>query len=139
MEVSGQLHAPVALSQVKSPWYHWIGSWVDPRAVLDAVVKRKIPSPRQESNPKTPTVQPVGQRYTDWLPLVHMLGHLNQFPTFIPYFYKIHFDILPSTPGSPTSLPLTFIDQNSKCFFHLSYAPCIFFIPSINQFWGSAW
>jgi hypothetical protein len=36
-----------------------------PRAVLDAVVKRKIPSPRWESNPRTPIVQPVAQRYTD--------------------------------------------------------------------------
>jgi hypothetical protein len=44
---------------------HWIGSWVDPRAVLDSVVKRKIPSPRRESNPRTPIVQPVAQRYTD--------------------------------------------------------------------------
>jgi hypothetical protein len=33
------------------------------RAVLDAVVKRKIPS--RESNPGTPIVQPVAQRYTD--------------------------------------------------------------------------
>jgi len=32
---------------------------VDIRAVLDAVVKRKIPSPRRESNPSTPIVQPV--------------------------------------------------------------------------------
>jgi hypothetical protein len=39
---------------------------VGPRAVLDAVVKRKIPSSRQESNPRTPIVQPVAQRYTDW-------------------------------------------------------------------------
>jgi hypothetical protein len=31
---------------------------MDPRAVLDAVVK-KIPSPRRESNPRTPIVQPV--------------------------------------------------------------------------------
>jgi hypothetical protein len=38
---------------------------VGPRAVLDAVVKRKIPSPRRESNRGTPTVQPVAQRYTD--------------------------------------------------------------------------
>jgi hypothetical protein len=45
---------------------HWIEGWVDPRAVLDAVVKRKIPSPRRESNPSTPIVQPVAQRYTDW-------------------------------------------------------------------------
>jgi hypothetical protein len=40
---------------------------VCPRAVLDiAVVKRKIPSPRRESNPRTPIVQPLTQRYTDW-------------------------------------------------------------------------
>jgi hypothetical protein len=33
---------------------------VGPRAVLDAVVKRKTPSLRQESKPRTPMVQPVG-------------------------------------------------------------------------------
>jgi hypothetical protein len=32
---------------------------VGPRAVLDAVAKRKIPSPRRESNPRTPIGQPV--------------------------------------------------------------------------------
>jgi hypothetical protein len=32
---------------------------VGPRAVLDAVVKRKIPSPSRESKPRTPIVQPV--------------------------------------------------------------------------------
>jgi hypothetical protein len=37
--------------QGKSPWYPLIGGRVGPRAVLDAVVKRKIPSPRRESNP----------------------------------------------------------------------------------------
>jgi hypothetical protein len=45
---------------------HWIGGWVGPRAVLDAVVKRKIPSPHLESNPRIPIVQPIAQRYTDW-------------------------------------------------------------------------
>jgi hypothetical protein len=45
---------------------HWIGGWVGPRAVLDTVVKRKIPSPCRESNPRTAIVQPVAQRYTDW-------------------------------------------------------------------------
>jgi hypothetical protein len=43
---------------------HWTGGWVDHRAVLYAV-KRKIPSPRRESNPRTPIVQLVAQRYTD--------------------------------------------------------------------------
>jgi hypothetical protein len=45
---------------------HWIGGSVGPRAILNTVVKRKIPSPRRESNPRTPIVQPVAQRYTDW-------------------------------------------------------------------------
>jgi hypothetical protein len=66
MEVSGQLHAPAALNpRERARGTHWIGGWVGPRAILDAVVKRKIPSPRRESNPKTPIVQPVAQRYTD--------------------------------------------------------------------------
>jgi hypothetical protein len=34
---------------------------VGPRAVLDAVVKRKIPIPRRESNPTTPIIQLVAQ------------------------------------------------------------------------------
>jgi hypothetical protein len=37
-----------------------------PRAVLDAVVKRKIPSPHRESKPVTPIVQPVAHNNTDW-------------------------------------------------------------------------
>jgi hypothetical protein len=35
----------------RAPATHWIGGWVGPRAVLDAVVKRKIPSRSRESNP----------------------------------------------------------------------------------------
>jgi hypothetical protein len=50
----------------RAPCTHWIGGWVGPRAVLDAVVKRKIPSPRWESNRRIPIVQPVVQLYTDW-------------------------------------------------------------------------
>jgi hypothetical protein len=37
---------------------------VDPRAVLDAAVKRKIPISDRESKPRTSIVQPVAQRYT---------------------------------------------------------------------------
>jgi hypothetical protein len=47
------------------PGTHWIRSWVGSRAVLNAVVKRKFPSPRRESNPGTPIAQPVTQRYAD--------------------------------------------------------------------------
>jgi hypothetical protein len=46
LDVSGQLYA-----QRGVPGAHWIGAEVSPRAVLDAVVKRKIPS-----HPHTPIV-----------------------------------------------------------------------------------
>jgi hypothetical protein len=42
-----------------------MGGWMGLRTVLDAVVKRKIPSPRGESNRRTPIVQPLDQCYTD--------------------------------------------------------------------------
>jgi hypothetical protein len=50
----------------RAPATHWIGGWVGPRAVLDMVVKRKIPSPCQELNHRTLIVQPIAQCYTDW-------------------------------------------------------------------------
>jgi hypothetical protein len=34
-------------SRGRAPVTHWMGGWVGPRAVLDAVVKRKIPIPCQ--------------------------------------------------------------------------------------------
>jgi hypothetical protein len=75
MEVSVQLHAPDRFTPMETaPDTHWIGGWVGPRAVLDAMVKRKIPSPRRESNPRTPIVQPVAQRYTDWAITQYMLN-----------------------------------------------------------------
>jgi hypothetical protein len=58
--MSGQLHTPAALPpRERAPDTHWIGGWVGPRAVLEAVVKRKIPSLCRESNSRTPIVQPV--------------------------------------------------------------------------------
>jgi hypothetical protein len=49
----------------RAPGTLWMGGRVGPRAVVDAVVKRKIPSPRRESNSRIPIAQPVAQRYTD--------------------------------------------------------------------------
>jgi hypothetical protein len=43
----------------RAPGTHWIGGWVGPRAVLDAVVERKIPSTRRESNPDRPARSPA--------------------------------------------------------------------------------
>jgi hypothetical protein len=61
-------------SRERTPGIHWIGDCVGPRAVLDAVVERKIPSPRRESKPRTPIIQPLctefirtRKRSSDWL------------------------------------------------------------------------
>jgi hypothetical protein len=58
MEVSGQLHAPVAVIPGQEPCTHWIGGKKSPIAGLDAVEKGKILHCR-ESNP---AVQPVARR-----------------------------------------------------------------------------
>jgi hypothetical protein len=50
----------------RAPGTNWIGGWVDSRAGLYTVVKRKIPSSSRKSNPRSPIVQSVAQRYTDW-------------------------------------------------------------------------
>jgi hypothetical protein len=55
----------------KAPGTHWIGGWVGPRTVPDAVVKRKIPSSRRESNPKNPVRPPPSQS------LYQLSGHFT--------------------------------------------------------------
>jgi len=43
MEMSGQLHAPAALTLKRNFGTHFIGDWVGTRVGLDAVAKRKCP------------------------------------------------------------------------------------------------
>jgi hypothetical protein len=108
MKVSGQLHASTALLPGKrSPRTHWIGGWVGRRAVLDAVVKRKIPIPWWESNPRTPIVQPVAQRYTDRT--IMALGHVKLDMQFFPNraTYLTHLDSL-------YEITITFVDEKLK-------------------------
>jgi hypothetical protein len=55
MEMSGQLHVPVALPPGEGAHVtHWLRGWVDLRAGVDAEAKRKIRSPCRESNPVLP-------------------------------------------------------------------------------------
>ncbi|PNF32077.1 putative small nuclear ribonucleoprotein Sm D1 [Cryptotermes secundus] len=58
----------------QAPGTHWIGGWVDPRASLDDLEKRKF-LPLLDSNSKPLVVQPVASRYTDYaiLPLESLL------------------------------------------------------------------
>jgi hypothetical protein len=59
------------------PDTHWIGGWVVPRADLDAVVKREIPSPCRDSN--SPIIQPVAERYiTELSGLLKILRYFFQ-------------------------------------------------------------
>jgi hypothetical protein len=55
MEVSGHLHAPVALLPGKEPLYILDRSWVGPRAGLDAgVEKNLLDPPGTEPRPSSP-------------------------------------------------------------------------------------
>jgi hypothetical protein len=49
---------PPLYPRERTPDTHWIGDWVGPRAGLDAVAKRKIPSPFRESNSDHPAYNP---------------------------------------------------------------------------------
>jgi len=61
---SGQLHAPACLPPGKDPLgTQRIGGWVDPRAILDAVVKRKIPSPHPANGNRLDTTGPILIRF----------------------------------------------------------------------------
>jgi len=51
MELSGQSHAPAALTPRKVLGTHWTWYWMSPKAGLHAVEKRKIPCLCRESNP----------------------------------------------------------------------------------------
>jgi len=60
MEVTGQLHAPSRFTPRKrAPGNDWMGGWEGPRAVLDAVMKRKIPVTAGNPNLEPPIVQNI--------------------------------------------------------------------------------
>jgi hypothetical protein len=55
LEVSGSVTHRQLYPQKRATGTHWIGGSVGPRAGLDAVMKRKIPSPCRHSNPRSPS------------------------------------------------------------------------------------
>jgi hypothetical protein len=70
--MSGQLHAPAALSPGKNSGTHFIGGCVDPRAGL-----RKFFDPIGTRTPAPLPVQPVASRYTDWAIPTANFNYLN--------------------------------------------------------------
>jgi hypothetical protein len=67
------------------PGTNWMGGWIGPRAVLDTVVKRKIPSPHRESNPRTPIADLNFVSFCPWLGRVKKYAHIRG--TTIKFFY----------------------------------------------------
>jgi hypothetical protein len=62
MEVSGQLHAPVALPQGKSPWYPLDRRLGGPQSRSGRGGLEKNSQPPQGIEPQNP----AAQRYTEW-------------------------------------------------------------------------
>jgi hypothetical protein len=60
--------------RARFPGTHWIGGWVGPTAVLDVVVKRNIPSPRRESNPRTMGIK---SNQMNWLLATHQASSVR--------------------------------------------------------------
>jgi hypothetical protein len=75
----------------RTPGTNWIGGWVGPRAILDALVKRKIPSPRRESNPKHLYLTAENMEIT------------NIIQIFLFMFYEVIHDFLLIITAYPTS------------------------------------
>jgi hypothetical protein len=79
MEVSGQLQAPAALPLGKNPWYPLDRRLDGPQSRSGrGGEEKKIPSPRWELNPRTPIVQPIAQRYTDWV-ITALIKHCSEY------------------------------------------------------------
>jgi hypothetical protein len=55
MEVNDHVHALAALPPGKVVSAHWLGNYMNPRAGLDTLARRKIPRFCRESNPGLPS------------------------------------------------------------------------------------
>jgi hypothetical protein len=79
--VSGQLHAPAALPQEKSPWYQLDRTLSEPqsRSGSGSEEKNSQPLPGLE----TPIIQPVGQRYTTELSRIPIITIITTTTTII--------------------------------------------------------
>jgi hypothetical protein len=69
--VSGRLNP-----RERAPGMHFIGDWVDPKAGLDDVGKRKFLR-HQDSNSNPLIIQPVPSRYTDYAIPAHVSCYIE--------------------------------------------------------------
>jgi hypothetical protein len=71
----------------RAPGTHWIGSWVGPRPGLDAVVKRKTPSPCRDSNPRWSSRSPALYHWANPAPDHTTWQNVTFWPTWGPTWY----------------------------------------------------
>jgi hypothetical protein len=65
LDLGTRWRCPGRFTLRESSWYPLDRRLVRPQSRPERGGEEKIPSPRQESNPRTAIVQPVAQRYTD--------------------------------------------------------------------------
>jgi hypothetical protein len=85
---------------------------VGPRAVLDAVVKRKIPSPRRKSNPKTPNLIQTLISVPGYFLQSHVTS-LTKLQTYSPYPLVT---ARPTEINTSNALSANFINTSLKTF-----------------------
>jgi hypothetical protein len=108
--VSGQLHSPVALPPgERAPGTDWIGGWVDPRASLDDLEKRKfLTLPGLE-------LQPVASRYTDYATPAPTLTLSSILMSSTHLFRSLLSDRFPNLP-----INILYFLSHAGCMFSLS-------------------
>jgi hypothetical protein len=96
----------------RAPGTHWIGGWVGPRAVLDAVVKRKIPRPYRESNLRTPiahhcTFVTCSKSVETWIVLLFLPTVINHsFINVRAGNFSLHHRVQTGSGDHPSSYPM---------------------------------
>jgi hypothetical protein len=87
--MNSQLYAPAALPPGKPPGTHWIGSWVGPRAGLNAVENRKILSVPRIRHRTTPSIPNKVHKIESWISLVWITTFKIQIPSRSWIFFEV--------------------------------------------------
>jgi len=103
------------------PGTHWVGRGVGPIAGVDAVIKRKIPSPCRASNPTT--IQPVAKSYTT--ELSRPLGSYQQCNKHLRFIKGGEFPTVRATAN-----------LSRRTLVKVKLFPCLTKHHSMKMFWG---